>query len=154
MPSNPVDLEQREGRVHRYKGHAIRKNLVQAYGMHELDRALPDPWAQLFAVGVASRAPGATDLVPYWVLDVPNGAKIERHVPAMPLSRDAKRLELLRRSLAVYRMVFGQARQEDLLAYLLACYAEQDVPMLMKQLKIDLSPSMLEKQAVGSGLGV
>ena len=154
LPSNPVDLEQREGRVHRYKGHAIRKNLVQAYGMHELDRALPDPWAQLFAVGVASRAPGATDLVPYWVLDVPNGAKIERHVPAMPLSRDAKRLELLRRSLAVYRMVFGQARQEDLLAYLLACFSEQDVPMLMERLKINLSPSMREKQAVGSGLGV
>lgn len=27
LPSNPVDLEQREGRVHRYKGHVIRKNL-------------------------------------------------------------------------------------------------------------------------------
>ncbi|MEX9821133.1 helicase-related protein [Providencia vermicola] len=26
LPSNPVDLEQREGRVHRYKGHAVRKN--------------------------------------------------------------------------------------------------------------------------------
>ncbi len=28
LPSNPVDLEQREGRVHRFKGHAVRKNLV------------------------------------------------------------------------------------------------------------------------------
>lgn len=27
LPSNPVDLEQREGRVHRYKGYAIRKTL-------------------------------------------------------------------------------------------------------------------------------
>nr|MDQ2643150.1 helicase [Myxococcota bacterium] len=25
LPSNPVDLEQREGRVHRFKGHAVRK---------------------------------------------------------------------------------------------------------------------------------
>ena len=25
LPSNPVDLEQREGRIHRYKGHAVRK---------------------------------------------------------------------------------------------------------------------------------
>ncbi|MDZ7731775.1 MAG: helicase-related protein [Acidimicrobiia bacterium] len=28
LPSNPVDLEQREGRVHRYKGHAIRENVA------------------------------------------------------------------------------------------------------------------------------
>src|SRR5256885_17202199 len=30
LPANPVDLEQREGRVHRYKGHAIRKNVADA----------------------------------------------------------------------------------------------------------------------------
>ena len=28
LPSNPVDLEQREGRVHPFKGHAIRKNVA------------------------------------------------------------------------------------------------------------------------------
>lgn len=28
LPSNPIDLEQREGRVHRYKGHAVRKNVA------------------------------------------------------------------------------------------------------------------------------
>jgi len=27
LPSNPVDLEQREGRIHRYKGHAVRRML-------------------------------------------------------------------------------------------------------------------------------
>ena len=29
LPSNPVDLEQREGRVHRFKGHAVRLNLAE-----------------------------------------------------------------------------------------------------------------------------
>ena len=29
LPGNPVDLEQREGRVHRYKNHAVRKNLAR-----------------------------------------------------------------------------------------------------------------------------
>lgn len=33
LPSNPVDLEQREGRVHRYKGHAVRKKLARQYGL-------------------------------------------------------------------------------------------------------------------------
>jgi hypothetical protein len=31
LPSNPVDFEQREGRVSRYKGHAIRKNVAERY---------------------------------------------------------------------------------------------------------------------------
>ena len=32
LPNNPVDLEQREGRVHRYKGHAVRKNVALKHG--------------------------------------------------------------------------------------------------------------------------
>ena len=32
LPTNPVDFEQREGRVHRYKGHAVRRNLAAAHG--------------------------------------------------------------------------------------------------------------------------
>ena len=48
LPTNPVDLEQREGRVHRFKGHFIRKNLARAYGIAGTkgDR---DPWASLSA---------------------------------------------------------------------------------------------------------
>ena len=61
-----------------------------------------------------------SDLVPYWLF--PGDAKIERHVPAMPFSREVERLHELRRSLAIYRMVFGQSRQEDLIAYLLAIF--------------------------------
>ena len=37
LPSNPVDLEQREGRVHRYKGHAVRKNIATRYGQHAIE---------------------------------------------------------------------------------------------------------------------
>lgn len=36
LPANPVDLEQREGRVHRYKGHAVRKNIAEKYGLKAL----------------------------------------------------------------------------------------------------------------------
>ncbi|RYZ84161.1 MAG: hypothetical protein EOP04_18565, partial [Proteobacteria bacterium] len=32
LPSNPIDFEQREGRIHRYKGHVIRLNLAKKYG--------------------------------------------------------------------------------------------------------------------------
>ena len=39
LPPNPVDLEQREGRVHRYHGHAIRKNIAQKVGARAIEQA-------------------------------------------------------------------------------------------------------------------
>ena len=40
LPSNPVDLEQREGRIHRYKGHAVRKNVARDYSTARVGCAL------------------------------------------------------------------------------------------------------------------
>ena len=138
LPSNPVDLEQREGRIHRYKGHAVRKNVAAAFGTQACAKADADIWGALFEVGRDSRPPDENDLVPYWIF--PGDAKIERHVPALPFSRDVGRLVGLRRALAIYRMVFGQSRQEDLIAYLLANIPEQERDNIIAELQIDLSP--------------
>ncbi len=141
LPSNPVDLEQREGRVHRYKGHAVRKNLALQHGDVVLaDGGTTDPWTAMFEKGEQDRKPGDNDLVPYWIYAVEGGAKIERHVPALPLSRDLVRYEALRRSLVVYRMAFGQSRQEDLVSYLLTRFSDEDAERLIDELRIDLSP--------------
>ena len=116
LPANPVDLEQREGRVHRYKGHAVRKNLAATYPRAALARKDGDPWQALFT-RMTRRRSTANDLVPSWVFA--NGpARIERLVPALPFSRDEARLAGLKRSLAAYRLAFGQPRQEDLIAFL------------------------------------
>jgi hypothetical protein len=133
-----VDLEQREGRVHRYKGHAVRKNITAAFATEALECPAPDAWETVFEIGRAKRPREENDLVPYWLF--PGDAKIERHVPALPFSREAERMHGLRRSLAIYRMVFGQSRQEDLIAYLLAHIPEQDRAGIMAELQIDLSP--------------
>jgi hypothetical protein len=119
LPSNPVDMEQREGRVHRFKGHAVRKNVAARYGRELLSDGAEDPWGGLFELAEYGRADHENDLVPYWVFPHPKGAVIERHVPNLPLSRDVARLQGLRSSLAVYRMVFGQPRQDELVDYLL-----------------------------------
>lgn len=141
LPSNPVDLEQREGRVHRYKGHAVRKNVAASFGKIVLSRgSSADPWDCLFEAGASARPAESNDLVPFWVFPIEGGARIERHVPALPMSRDVYRLEALRRSITVYRMVFGQPRQEDLLAYLLANLPESQVAQATEDLRIDLSP--------------
>jgi hypothetical protein len=142
LPSNPVDLEQREGRVHRYKGHAIRKNLATKFGLNGVLASMngkSDPWEVLFDLGVDNRTE-KSDIVPFWVYPIEGGARIERRLMALPLSREVERADELRRSLAVYRMVFGQPRQEDLVRYLLNTVPEEEVGRVSEQLRVDLSP--------------
>jgi hypothetical protein len=155
LPSNPVDLEQREGRVNRYKGHAIRRNIAERYGAEMLRNVgngsadgnaskafLADPWDTMFtsASERADRAPGATDLDPFWVFE-DGSARVERHVPSLPLSRERAFLADLKRSLVAYRLVFGQPRQEDLIEFL-TDRAELDREVLeevLRECRIDLS---------------
>lgn len=116
LPSNPVDLEQREGRVHRYKGHAVRKNVAERYGLRALSEFHDggDPWQTLFRVASEGKASGLSDLVPYWVFEE-GSARVERRIPLLPYSKEVGKLKRLKQGLALYRMVFGQPRQEDLL---------------------------------------
>jgi hypothetical protein len=140
LPSNPVDMEQREGRVHRYKGHAVRKNIAQSYGSHAFTSRGRDPWWIMLETARKARGEGENDLVPYWIYPLEDGARIERYVPSLPLTRDRQLIEALRRSLAVYRLVFGQPRQEDLVDYLLQHVPRERLEALIGQLRIDLSP--------------
>ena len=142
LPANPVDLEQREGRVHRYKGHAVRRNIAATLGPELLADGLADnadPWNELFAMAVARRPASAGEMVPYWVFHH-GPAKIERHVPVLPFSRDAAALPQLRKALAAYRLAFGQPRQEELVEFLGAHRSDADVLLLASRLRIDLSP--------------
>lgn len=146
LPSNPVDLEQREGRIHRYKGHAVRKNLATVHGARAMEADIVDPWTEMFDWACDARAETESDLVPYWVYPVDNGACIERHLPTLPLSREATRVGGLLRSLAVYRMVFGQPRQDDLVELLLSQLEEgqkAEKLALLDEMRIDLSPSQV-----------
>lgn len=121
--------------MNRYKGHAVRKNIVAKCGQEALADPRGDAWERLFVLAVTRDGNG---LVPYWLY--PGDAAIDRHVPALPLSRETVQLDALKRSLAVYRMVFGQPRQDDLMAYLLERLGEAPLRDLVPLLQIDLSP--------------
>jgi hypothetical protein len=115
LPGNPVDLEQREGRVHRYKGHAIRRNVAAKLGLGALaGRWVPgdDPWERLFECAIERFSRG-DELVPCWVFD--GDHKVERRLPLLPYSREVERFRRLKRDLVAYRVVFGQPRQQELL---------------------------------------
>jgi hypothetical protein len=142
LPSNPVDLEQREGRVHRYKGHAVRKNVGRVHGWAALQSDDRDPWQAMFTAARKEAAErGESEIVPFWVYPVEGGARIERHILSLPLSREHTQAARLRTSLAVYRMVFGQPRQEDLLRYLVERVPAGEVDRIMSEARIDLSPN-------------
>lgn len=140
LPSNPVDLEQREGRVQRFKGHAVRKNVAGVHGLQALRSDATDPWKEAFRLALADAPVGDRGLHPYWLYPVDRGATIERHVPLYPLSKDEIRLKRLVRSLAAYRMVVGQSRQEELLAYLLDFLPADQVEKYSALLRMDLAP--------------
>jgi hypothetical protein len=139
LPANPVDMEQREGRVHRYKGHAIRKNVAERHREAAFRPHGVDPWSSMFRSAVhASKNSRPRDIEPFWVYE--GSAHIERHVPLLPLSHEVERLRQLRRSMAAYRLVLGQPRQEDLIAYLQDLMTEEDLAQAVEELRIDLSP--------------
>jgi hypothetical protein len=137
LPANPVDFEQREGRIHRFKGHAVRKNVAAAHREEALRSHVADPWAAAFAAAELRRQPGMNDLWPWWAY--PGEAKIERWIPSFPLSKDQQREDRLKRQRALYRLAFGQPRQEDLLSILdQQGYANDDGRL--DALRIDLRP--------------
>jgi hypothetical protein len=138
LPSNPVDLEQREGRVHRYKGHALRKNIAAENG-HLAAEANRDFWAAMFANACKSCSANKNEIEPFWV--TANGAfKIERHWPAMPLSREIVQNDELSRALVMYRMVFGQSRQDDLMEFLKKHVPEDRIAAIAESCRLSLAP--------------
>jgi hypothetical protein len=139
LPSNPVDLEQREGRVHRYKGHAIRLNLAQKQigVVRGQGYRSGDPWKAMFDAARAETVVDS-DLIPYWIYE--GAVKVERCVLMLPFSREVRRLEWLKRSLTVYRLAFGQPRQEDLLEYLRGLVGEGISVDDIAELQIHLEP--------------
>jgi len=114
LPGNPVDLEQREGRVHRYKGHAVRRNIADQWADAALWASVDDPWYAMFLAAEERRPAGESAIHPYWVY--PGESRIERHVALAPLSTETARYRQLKKSVGLYRVAIGQARQEDLVA--------------------------------------
>ena len=99
LPGNPVDLEQREGRVHRYKGHAVRRNVAASFGEKVLACRRPgkDPWALMFRMAhQRAREEGRPDLVPYWISD--GDCRVERRVPLLPYTSEVASFRRLKKT--------------------------------------------------------
>lgn len=134
VPTNPVDFEQRDGRVNRFRGHALRKNVAAMHGGAMLRSA--NPWSEGYLLAALTGADTEIDgLSPDWVYPGPH--KVVREVMPYQLSIDDKRLARVHRGVALYRLTLGQPRQEDLLEMLRTLGVDHDDA---ERWRIDLRP--------------
>ena len=111
LPSNPVDFEQREGRVNRFAGHAVRKNVAEGHWQDVLASDDGRAWRAAFDAALGTHN-DLGEFSPWWVY--PGSARIHRVLAQYPLSRDIDKYDRLRNALTLYRLTLGQPRQEDM----------------------------------------
>ena len=141
LPASPVDLEQRDGRINRYGGLAIRKALARGYAD---DAALipteGSPWLAL------TRALKETceGMAPWWGTE---GAVIRQTVFLPPLAKQEGELDRLLASLSHYRLALGQSDPEQLLRALHRRIEGADTDeqravlhAWLREVRIDLAP--------------
>ena len=156
LPDNAIDLEQREGRINRYKHFALRLNLFARYkGQLKTGSIDKSPWTMLFAMAENDHMlrGDKCQLVPYWHVPLVK-YPLERTVPLYPFSKDGFHLERLLKTLMVYRMSLGQPNQEDLVKYLLQNFSEQELETYKAKLMINLSPVAYAERAKEEKLDV
>jgi uncharacterized membrane protein YkvA (DUF1232 family) len=123
LPSNPVDLEQREGRINRFDCLANRLGVQKDYPFEKVAAMLNSDkniWRTAYeAVSQEAKNTGMErhGLSPHWIYQPSNGrtTTIRRHLLFYSGSRDKLRYEQLKKALSFYRLVLGQPRQQDIL---------------------------------------
>ncbi len=109
----PIDLEQREGRINRYAGLAIRRAIAARLAPEmQMPAGLTSPWRKLAQVA-DEQLSDATGLSPWWVAP---GAQTKRFYFNTPGSELQFRAASLSWERAHYRLVLGMPDQADLLA--------------------------------------
>ena len=118
LPSNPQSLEQREGRINRYKCLSVRRNIAKLY-------KYIFKWDDMFVKASLELKGNNPEMVPFWWLPLNDERfkdidteKIERIVPMYPMSEDVAKYSRLIKVLSLYRLTMGQPRQEELLQML------------------------------------
>ena len=141
LPHNPVELEQREGRINRYKGLVIRQNIAAKY--KQSLTLFHNVWNEMFDIAEKEECKKGDnpEILPYWFTEPIDGLKIERIVPLLPLSRDVAHYHSLVSMLALYRLTFGQPRQDELLKIIEnKNLSNEELSEIYNKLLINLSP--------------
>lgn len=146
LPANPVDFEQREGRINRFKNLAIRQNLALKYRGELSNANSSTVWNQLYQLAIEIEKGDKSDLIPFWHVE-PQNIFIERQVPTIPYSKEVKKLKNLLKTVSVYRIALGQPRQEELVNHLIENFSEKEILKVQSELLINLSPYVMKNKS-------
>jgi hypothetical protein len=118
----------------------IRQNLVKKYEKI-LSNSNTDLWDTLFnhALKIEGKSKRKCELVPYWHIEG-DDINIERIIPLISYSKDVEHLNNLLKALTLYRLTFGQPRQEELVNSLYNDIDKKKLEKVRKELMINLSP--------------
>ncbi|QEN03298.1 hypothetical protein EW093_00775 [Thiospirochaeta perfilievii] len=138
LPNNPIDIEQREGRVNRYLSHAIRLNFKELIGNKSFDN-WNDVLEEVKKITLGSKL---CDLEPMWHINSANKYKINRYTPLHYFSKDNDKYEYFLKVLAIYRLSFGQPNQEQFLSTFTnkMDLTEDELRIILNSVSITLSP--------------
>jgi hypothetical protein len=158
LPNSPTALEQREGRVHRYKGHAIRRNIAKKWkadAFQEYTGKMPI-WKHLERIAnekIKKENPNNLGLYPFWLMEQ---KKIEDTVVIRvikmhyPFSKEKRLFFRLNKQLAGYRLAFGQPNQKELLDYIeLTGLSNSEIRKKTEKYAINLNPTCSEVSESG-----
>ena len=140
LSHNPVDLEQREGRIQRFAGHSTRRAIARAVG-DKLWVGLPlgiSPWQHLAEIA-EEQLSDDSGLCPWWVFQ---GADVNRYVFDVPTSEQRYWLALMKEQRVLYRLALGQPNQEDFLHFLSTATSRPDNP---REFTVELSAYFLNR---------
>lgn len=133
---NPVDLEQREGRIQRFGGLSIRRSIAKRLAVTALENLENNtsPWAAIEQLANETMS-DPSGLAPWWVC--PDGG-VSRYVFDVPTSEQKYWLQWLHEQRLLYRLALGQPNQEDLIDVLSSKGGMQ--PSEVRDAVVNLSP--------------
>jgi hypothetical protein len=142
----PVELEQREGRVNRYAGLAIRRALATTVDTVSVNAATGSPWTALAAQAEkqAQVDDSSGGMAPWWC--TPGASAMQLYLHCAGSRESAVRVRLERRR-AIYRMVLGASEPHWLIDELDATQPPTHEVVLENSLELGAWKLKQKKQA-------
>lgn len=153
LPSSPVDMEQREGRINRYDCIAVRQNIAGNNKIEDIlrtnekdDRHENNLWRFIFKEYLVNVLFNIQNILnqgssPHWLYEGRNKLELKGHVFLYNFSKDVEKNERLKNELACYRLAFGQPLHNNMMECLIKDVGDMErYKDYLTMHMIDLSP--------------